>query len=193
MPKGRTCTKLAAGSLQLEASPYLCVMNQIKHLLFACLVLVCIVLGFVFVRTISSAKPAASTYGVPFDDFPASPADSVPANLAKGQRLFSKNCGSCHALHKDISAPALHGVTGRGPWGNRKNLYSWVRDPMSFLAKRDPYTKRLKEEYGYVMTAFPHLTDDDIDAIINYVESSNVRSQNMPVAMSVNRESSIVD
>jgi mono/diheme cytochrome c family protein len=167
-------------------------MNQIKHLLFACLVLVCIVLGFVFVRTIYSAKPAPSAHAVPFDDFPASPMDSVPANLAKGRKLFTHSCAPCHSLNKTISAPALHGVTARGPWGNRKNLYDWVRDPASFMAK-NLYTKRLKEEYGYVMTAFPALTDDDIEAIINYVESGNVMSQNMPVAMDVNHQSPIVN
>lgn len=102
--------------------------------------------------------------------------------ILKGYKLFTNNCGSCHALHKSISAPALHGVTKRGPWGNRKNLYSWIRDPASFMSK-DPYTKELKEQYGYVMIAYPALQEDAIDAIINYVESSYVK--NMPVVMEV--------
>lgn len=160
-------------------------MNQIKHLLFACLVLISIVLGFVLVRTIYSAKPAASG-PIPYD-YLDSDTIPLPSKLVKGQQLFSHACGSCHALHKDISAPALHGVTKRGPWKDRKNLYSWVRDPAGFMAK-DPYTKRLKEQYGYVMTAFPALEEEDIDAIINYVESGPARYSNMPVAKSVNGE-----
>jgi mono/diheme cytochrome c family protein len=158
-------------------------MNQIKHLLFACLVLISIVLGFVLVRTISSAKPPVSG-SIPYDYLDS---DTIPSQLVNGQQLFKHACASCHALRKEIVAPALHGVTKRGPWKDRKNLYKWVRDPAAFMAK-DPYTQRLKKQYGLLMTAFPQLSDEDIDAIINYVESDPAVYSKMPVATSVNGE-----
>ncbi|HLL42060.1 MAG TPA: c-type cytochrome, partial [Segetibacter sp.] len=43
---------------------------------------------------------------------------------ASGQALFSANCASCHAPHKNLTGPALAGVQER--WGDKKRLYSWI-------------------------------------------------------------------
>lgn len=85
-----------------------------------------------------------------------------------GEQLFKQNCASCHAITKDLTGPKLGGVTERGPWGERKNLYDWIHNPSAFMTK-DPYTQNLKQQYGTVMTAFPQLSEKDIDAIIDYV------------------------
>jgi hypothetical protein len=39
--------------------------------------------------------------------------------------------------------------------------------------KKDHYTRELKESFGgVVMTAFPELTNTDIDEIINYINNA---------------------
>ncbi len=85
-----------------------------------------------------------------------------------GAALFRSNCGSCHALKKALVGPALAGFTERGPWPDRKQLYAWVHNPSAYMAK-DPYTQGLKAQYNAMMTAFPTLSDKDIDAIADYV------------------------
>jgi cytochrome c551/c552 len=85
-----------------------------------------------------------------------------------GAALFRTNCGSCHALKKALVGPALEGFTERGPWPDRKQLYAWIHNPSAFMAK-DPYTQGLKAQYNAMMTAFPTLSDKDIDAITDYV------------------------
>jgi mono/diheme cytochrome c family protein len=88
-----------------------------------------------------------------------------------GQQIFSQNCQSCHALDKKLSGPALRGVTGRGPWGDRANLVKWVHNPAVFIPTT-PYTKALQAEYGQIMPSFPQLSEADINAIFDYIESA---------------------
>jgi cytochrome c2 len=93
----------------------------------------------------------------------------ISVNAQNGEQLFKQNCASCHAIDKDVTGPALSGVLNRGPWAeDKKNLYSWVHDPAGFMAK-NPYTKGLKAKFGAMMTGFPQLKNEEIDAIINYV------------------------
>jgi cytochrome c551/c552 len=88
-----------------------------------------------------------------------------------GQQIFQQNCQSCHAIDKKLSAPALRGVTGRGPWGDRANLVKWVHNPAAFIPTT-PYTKGLQTEYGSIMPSFPQLSEADINAIFDYIETA---------------------
>ena len=92
-------------------------------------------------------------------------------NAQEGKQLFLSNCASCHALDKAMTGPALRGVTGRGPWGDRKELYKWVHNPSAYMAN-DPYTKGLQTQYGVIMQAFPQLDEKQIDAIADYLETA---------------------
>jgi mono/diheme cytochrome c family protein len=87
-----------------------------------------------------------------------------------GKALFQTNCASCHALNKKLTGPALAGLEERGPWGDRKKLYAWIRNPAGF-AKTEPYAASLIKEYGVLMTGFNALTDAEIDAIVTYINT----------------------
>jgi hypothetical protein len=87
-----------------------------------------------------------------------------------GKALFQTNCASCHALNKKLTGPALAGFEERGPWGDRKKVYDWVRNPAGF-AKTDAYAAGLIKEYGVLMTGFNALTDAEIDAIVTYINT----------------------
>ncbi len=88
-----------------------------------------------------------------------------------GAALFQLNCASCHAVHKNSTGPALADMESRGPWGDRKELVAWIHNPAKYM-QNDPYTQQLKDQYGgVVVTGFPNLSEEDIDAIVEYVKS----------------------
>lgn len=65
-------------------------------------------------------------------------------------------------------------VEERGPWGNRKQLYAWIRNPASYM-RSEPYTAGLFKEYGVMMQAFPNLSEKDIDAILDYIRDNTAQ------------------
>jgi mono/diheme cytochrome c family protein len=89
-----------------------------------------------------------------------------------GASIFQQNCASCHAVNKDLTGPKLAGVESRGPWSDRKQLYAWIHNPPKYM-QSDPYTQGLKQQFGgVVMTAFPQLTEKEIDAIVDYINKA---------------------
>lgn len=85
-----------------------------------------------------------------------------------GKALFQANCASCHNPYKDATGPALNGVDGRVP--NKEWLYKWVKNSASVIASGDKYANDLYAKWNKTaMTAFPSLTNEDIDAIVTYV------------------------
>jgi cytochrome c551/c552 len=86
-----------------------------------------------------------------------------------GKTIFQNNCASCHSVTKDLTGPALQGVTTRGPWTDRKKIYEWVHNPAKFRAT-DKYTQVLKARFGgAMMTPFAQLSEKEIDAVIDFV------------------------
>ena len=78
------------------------------------------------------------------------------------------NCASCHNPIKDATGPALQGVSGHAH--GKEWIYNWVHNPSKIIASGDPHAKELVEKYKTVMTAFPQLTTEDIDAVLTYVD-----------------------
>jgi mono/diheme cytochrome c family protein len=92
-------------------------------------------------------------------------------NGPDGKAIFQSNCASCHSLFKDLTGPALAGVTERIP--DRKLVYKWVRNPGAILKSGNVYFNTLKKRFGGVqMTSFEDLSDAEIDAIISYIENT---------------------
>ncbi|MGZ5286511.1 MAG: c-type cytochrome, partial [Flavisolibacter sp.] len=88
-----------------------------------------------------------------------------------GQQLFQNNCASCHGLDKALSGPALRGVTTRGPWAeDRANLYAWIKNPAAFIPTTQ-YTIDLQKQYGSIMPSFPQFSQEQVDAILEYIET----------------------
>lgn len=88
-----------------------------------------------------------------------------------GKALYQANCQACHALDKNLTGPALRGFLERGPWGDREELYKWIHNPAAYIATSD-YANQLKNQYGSIMQAFPQLTNEEIDAIADYVANA---------------------
>lgn len=96
---------------------------------------------------------------------------NVPATAAPdGKALFMSNCASCHNPLKDATGPALQNMDKSFPtkeWG-----YNWVHNSSAVIASGDKtavdiYTKFNKTD----MTHFPQLSNEEIDAILSYVDN----------------------
>lgn len=83
-------------------------------------------------------------------------------------------CASCHSLFKDGTGPGLLDFQERGQWADRTQLYEWVKNPLAFM-KKDPYTRELKKQYGTMMTGFPDITRDEVDAIADFLIQSGAQ------------------
>ncbi len=91
---------------------------------------------------------------------------------AKGKALFNANCAACHKLDKKMTGPALRNVEARlsDEQGlDRDWLYAWIRNSAGMVKSGDSYANKIYNEYsGAAMTAFPQLSDEDIDNILAY-------------------------
>jgi len=105
----------------------------------------------------------------------------IKPSSSQGKTLFQSKCASCHNLFKDATGPGLFGFQNRGPWGDKKNIYEWIRNPSAFM-KGDKYTQALKTAYGSMMSAFPDLSDEEIDAICEYINYAEKINYSIPVA-----------
>lgn len=88
------------------------------------------------------------------------------ARQKEGKKLFKSLCASCHKLNKKLVGPALGKVEKR-----RENdwLKKWIRNNAELRASGDKEAIAIYEEYnGSNMTAFPQLTDKNIDDILYY-------------------------
>lgn len=75
-----------------------------------------------------------------------------------------------------MTGPALAGFTERGPWNDKEKIYKWINNPSGFMAE-DEYTSSLMKRFGTIMTAFPTLTKEDVDAIIEYINQLSGMNQ----------------
>lgn len=100
----------------------------------------------------------------------AAPAAEAPAagagDAAKGKELFNSLCAACHKLDAKSTGPALRGVADKH---DRAWLYKWVRNSSELIKAGDATAVKLfNENNKSVMTAFPQLSDGDIDNIMAY-------------------------
>ena len=92
--------------------------------------------------------------------------DVDEARQKEGKKLFKSLCASCHKLDKKLVGPKLAGVEER-----RENdwLKAWIRNNAELRASGDADANAIYEEYnGSNMTAFPQLSDKQIDDILYY-------------------------
>jgi mono/diheme cytochrome c family protein len=97
--------------------------------------------------------------------------DSAPIIVnIEGHNLFNEHCTSCHQLllYKRVDGPLIEGVENRVK--DRNLLHEWIRNSSKVLRSGNPYFNNLIKEYGVMMPDFPQLSDEQIDAILNYIK-----------------------
>ncbi|HRZ30969.1 MAG TPA: cytochrome c3 family protein, partial [Flavobacterium sp.] len=96
----------------------------------------------------------------------AAPAAVVSGDPAAGKALFNAQCAACHKLDAKMTGPALRGV---GAKYEKEWLYKWIRNSAEFIKSGDERANKIYNEFNKSpMTAFPQLSDTDIDNIIAY-------------------------
>lgn len=110
----------------------------------------------------------------------AAPQETVAENVgpcgdgdvAKGKQLFNQNCAACHALNRKMTGPALANVATRLTEEEGLDcdwIYSWVKNSAGMIASGDSYANKIYAEYNQsAMTAFPTLSNQDINNILAY-------------------------
>ncbi|TGV00929.1 c-type cytochrome [Flavivirga rizhaonensis] len=108
---------------------------------------------------------------------------------AKGKALFNANCAACHQLDKKMTGPALRHVEQRlsdDQGLDRDWIYAWIRNSAGVIKSGDAYANKVYNEYaGAAMTAFPQLSDDDLNNILAYTAEEKAA----PVAAVASTES----
>ncbi len=104
---------------------------------------------------------------------PAAQKDFDHSITSHGKALFQRRCQSCHYVNKDMSGPALKGVRSR--WSDSTLLYAFIRNSDSVI-QVNPYAKSLWQAWNQTaMNPHPDLKDEDIFAILEYVDASSVK------------------
>ena len=97
--------------------------------------------------------------------------------------MFNTNCASCHKLDRKMTGPALRNVETRlleDEGLDREWLYAWIRNSSALIKSGDAYANKIYEEYNKsAMTAYPQLTDSDLNNILAYTAQEKV----VPVAV----------
>jgi mono/diheme cytochrome c family protein len=101
--------------------------------------------------------------------------------ISSGKELFNANCKSCHKIHQKSVGPALADVYNRTPsidW-----LKSWIKNSAALIASGDAYAVKIYEEYNKSqMTAFTTLKDDQIMAILAYIQDETIKGPEVAAA-----------
>jgi mono/diheme cytochrome c family protein len=133
-------------------------------------------LGLTLVFSLTSiAQVAAPEAATP------APADAVAASggdPVKGKELFNANCAACHKLDAKATGPMLRGISAKHEmaW-----IYKWVHNSSDMIKSGDAAAVKLFEENNKsVMTAFPQLSNADIDNIIAYTSEPKAEAAAAP-------------
>jgi mono/diheme cytochrome c family protein len=87
-------------------------------------------------------------------------------DAAKGKEIFNANCAACHKLDAKSTGPALRGVEAKY---DKEWLYKWIKNSGELIKSGDAQAVKVFEENNKVaMTAFPQLSNEDIDNILAY-------------------------
>ena len=138
-----------------------------KKVLYRQLLVKALGLSFLLFSTSFYAQEEAAAEETAVEDSSAAGGD-----VAKGKQLFNQNCAACHALNRKMTGPALANVETRlydDEGLDKEWLYAWVKNSAGVIASGDSYANKIYAEYNQAaMTAFPTLSNQDIDDILAY-------------------------
>jgi mono/diheme cytochrome c family protein len=124
-------------------------------------------LAFMLTFSIQIFAQDAATPAPAADATAAAPAPATASgDPVAGKALFNAQCAACHKLDAKMTGPALRGV---GDKYEKEWLYKWIRNSAELIKSGDERANKIFNEFNQSpMTAFPQLSDADLDNIIAY-------------------------
>lgn len=100
---------------------------------------------------------------------PQHPFSTEKTPAEQGMVIFKEKCSICHSKTQDIAGPALQGVMAR--WDNDANrLKAFIRNSQEIIRSGDPAAVKTFEKYKAPMPAFPSLTDEELNQLVDYLK-----------------------
>ena len=95
----------------------------------------------------------------------------VDPGVEIGKQIFKTNCAACHKLEGKLIGPELLKITDKreASW-----LKAWIKDNNALVASGDKLAKEVQDSNPAAMTAFPQLSDEDIDNLLKYLAVGDV-------------------
>ncbi|WP_159038544.1 c-type cytochrome [Brumimicrobium mesophilum] len=102
---------------------------------------------------------------------------SFVTSAQEGESIFNSKCATCHNPHKDMTGPKLFEVRQKWEEGGAMegSLHQWVKN-WQVAEATDPYAKEVATWSPSAMTTFADLTDEQIEAVFDYVDAQPVAS-----------------
>ncbi len=90
----------------------------------------------------------------------------------KGKSLFKAKCASCHNknMKDDLTGPALAGYATRWAAYPKEDLFLWIKNSSKMIANKHPRALLLWKKYKVLMPSFSSLEENDIEAILLYID-----------------------
>lgn len=97
------------------------------------------------------------------------PYSTAAKEPSKGGRVFNSSCIQCHGLDEDKVGPKLRGALAN--WDNdTARISAFIRNAGATIVSGDPRAVKVAADWNNaLMTPMPHLTDEDINALLEYI------------------------
>ncbi|MBV4358435.1 c-type cytochrome [Pinibacter aurantiacus] len=90
-----------------------------------------------------------------------------------GKALFKASCASCHAIEKELTAPALAWVEDR--WKDKDLLRAYIRNNQKVLASGDAYANYLWcKNHKMPKPVYDSLSNDQMECLLSYIRTETV-------------------
>lgn len=98
-----------------------------------------------------------------------SKSEAVSDEVLLGEKLFKANCAACHSVGDNkLVGPGLKGINDK-----RKEewLIKWIKNSAELIASGDADAKAIFEEFNKVPMPAQAVSDDEIKAILAYIQN----------------------
>ena len=88
------------------------------------------------------------------------------ATIATGETIFNQQCSGCHNFRQYAIGPQLGGLTKevKVDW-----IKHFIKDPQQVIASGDKRAGELMTKYKVAMPSFASLKENDVDAVISFL------------------------
>ena len=105
---------------------------------------------------------------------------------ADGAQIFKTNCVSCHTIGGGrLIGPDLEGVTKKR---NADWLKKWINSSSELIASGDPDAIAIFEEYNKVAMQSFYFSDEDMDALLAYLENPPIEEKAVATTQIIEHE-----